>query len=88
MTEVRRPAKRLPRSLTPDQLADLDVTIAAHPSQVRAWVTWDDGVEQRVDAHAIAWTRRAVQVRFGIPPRVFEVWVWAGAVERVDPESG
>jgi hypothetical protein len=41
-----------------------------------------DGVEELVQAHAIAWTKRAVRVRFGAPPHQHEVWVWAGAVER------
>jgi hypothetical protein len=35
-----------------------------------------------VQAHAITWTKRAVRVRFGVPPHQHEVWVWAGAVER------
>jgi hypothetical protein len=49
---------------------------------VRAWILWEDGVEELVQAHAIAWTKRAVQVRFGAPPHQHEVWVWAEAVER------
>ena len=66
------------------QLGDLPVTMATTPTPVHvaAWIVWEDGVEELVDAHAIAWTRRAVKVRFGAPPRVFEVWVWAGAVSR------
>ena len=35
-----------------------------------------------MQAHAVAWTKRAVRVRFGAPPHQHEVWVWAGAVER------
>jgi len=47
-----------------------------------AWILWEDGVEELVQAYAIAWTKRAVRVRFGAPPHQHEVWVWAGAVER------
>jgi hypothetical protein len=36
-----------------------------------------------LEAYAVAWTQRAVLVRFGAPPHQHEVWVWAGAVERV-----
>jgi hypothetical protein len=49
---------------------------------VHAWILWEDGVEELVQAHAVAWTKRAVRVRFGAPPHQHEVWVWAGAVER------
>jgi hypothetical protein len=42
----------------------------------------EDGVDELLQAHAIAWTKRAVRVRFGAPPHQHEVWVWAGAVER------
>jgi hypothetical protein len=50
--------------------------------KVRAWVGWEDGVEELVEAAATAWTKRAVLVRFGIPGHMHEVGVWAGAVER------
>jgi hypothetical protein len=40
---------------------------------------WLDGVEEPVQAKAIAWTKRAVRVRFGASPHQHEVWVWAGA---------
>lgn len=29
---------------------------------------WEDGAEELVRGHVIAWTRRAVRVRFGVPP--------------------
>ena len=82
MTDVPRLAGRQPRSLAPEQLGPLDVTTAAQPARVRAWVVWEDGVEELVPALAVAWTKRAVRVRWGAPPHVFETWVWAGAVER------
>ena len=49
---------------------------------MHAWIVWEDGVEGLVQAHAVAWTKRAVRVRFGAPSNRYEVWVWAGAVER------
>ncbi len=82
MTDLPRAALRQPRSLTPEQLTSLDVTTAGSPAAVRAWILWHDGVEELVTGHAIAWTRRAVKVRWGAPPHILETWVWAGAVER------
>ncbi len=82
MTDVPRAALKEPRSLTLEQLAMLDVTTPTEPALVRAWIVWKDGVEELVVGQAVAWTRRAVRVRWGVPPRVFETWVWAGAVER------
>jgi len=46
------------------------------PERVRAWVVWQEGVEELVEAHAVAWTKRAVRVRFEVPPHQHEVWVW------------
>jgi hypothetical protein len=63
-------------------MGQLKVTAPASPLLVRAWVLWEDGVEELVPAYAVAWTIRAVRVRFGAPPHQHEVWVWAGAVER------
>jgi len=82
MTDRPRLAQREPRSLQPEQLGQLPVCTSADPWRVYAWVLWEDGVEELVQAHAFAWTKRAVRVRFGAPPHQHEVWVWAGAVER------
>jgi hypothetical protein len=81
---IERPriALRQPRSLQPEQMGQLMVSTPAVPQLVRAWILWEDGVEELVQAYAIAWTKRAVRVRFGTPPHQHEVWVWAGAVER------
>jgi len=49
---------------------------------VHVWVLWEEGVEELMDPQALAWTKRAVRVRFGATPQQHEVWVWAGAVER------
>ena len=82
MTERPRAALRQPRSLTPEQLLDNLVTQPDEPTPVTAWVLWEDGVEEQVIGQAVAWTRRAVRVRFGAPPHLHEVWVWVGAVQR------
>jgi hypothetical protein len=82
VTERPRRALRQPRSLTAEQLLDHITTQADAPTPVLAWVLWEDGVEEQVPGHAVAWTRRAVRVRFGVPPHLHEVWVWAGAVQR------
>jgi hypothetical protein len=80
--EQRRFAQREPRSLEVEQMGDLPVTLPIAAQKVRAWVIWEDGVEELVDGSAISWTKRAVRVRFGIPGHMHEVWVWACAVER------
>jgi hypothetical protein len=82
VTDRPRQALRQPRSLTPEQLLDNLVTQPQAPTPVTAWVLWEDGVEELVSGQAVAWTRRAVRVRFGVPPHVHEVWVWVGAVQR------
>ena len=82
VTERPRIAQRQPRSLQPEQMGQLAVSTPAVPQPVHAWILWEDGVEELMEAQAIAWTKRAVQVRFGAPPHKHDVWVWAGAVER------
>jgi hypothetical protein len=82
VTERPRLALRQPRSLQPEQLGNLPVSTTADPASVFAWVLWEDGVEELTEANAVAWTKRAVKVRFGAPPHQHEVWVWAGAVQR------
>ena len=37
---------------------------------MHTWILWEDGVEELVQAHAIAWTKRAVRVRFETPPHM------------------
>ena len=82
VTEVPRRAARQPRSLTPEQVTHSSVNSASEPVRVTAWIVWEDGVEELIVGHAIAWTSRAVQIRFGVPPHLYETWVWAGAVTR------
>ena len=82
MTVVPRRADRQPRSLTPEQLTQSSMTAVGEPVRVSAWIVWEDGVEELVVGYAVAWTPRAVQVRFGVPPHQYETWVWAGAVCR------
>jgi hypothetical protein len=82
VTERPRIALRQPRSLQPEQLGQLTVCAPAVPPRVSAWILWEDGVEELVPGQAVAWTKRAVRVRFGAPPHQHEVWVWAGAVQR------
>jgi hypothetical protein len=82
VTERPRLALRQPRSLQPEQFGNFTVSTPINPASVFAWVIWEDGVEELMQAHAVAWTKRAVKVRFGAPPHQHEVWVWAGAVQR------
>jgi hypothetical protein len=82
VTDVPRRTIRQPRSLTAEQLTHSSTTTAVEPVRVTAWILWEDGVEELVVGHAVAWTARAVLVRFGVPPSQHEAWVWAGAVTR------
>jgi hypothetical protein len=88
VSEVPRRSVRHPRSLTQEQLTHSSVSTAGEPVRVSAWVVWEDGVEELVRAYAVAWTPRAVQIRFGVPPHQHETWVWAGAVVRSPPDGG
>ncbi len=64
-----RVALRQPRSLTTGQPDSFDITTSAIPSGVAAWVLSQDSVQDLVRSYAIAWTRRAVKVRWQLPPR-------------------
>lgn len=78
------------RGLAPRQRADVGEheTRADRPIPVTAWLVTVAGADMQVDAEAIAWTRRAVEVRYvdrhGRPD---SAWVWAGAVTRRAPAS-
>ena len=70
VTEVPRRAARQPRSLTPEQVTHSSVNSASEPVRVTAWIIWEDGVEELIVGHAIAWTSRAVAdpLRRATPP--------------------
>jgi hypothetical protein len=74
--------KRWPTEVPDRRAAGGTATVPAEPVRVEAWVTWEDGVEELVRGHAVAWTPGAVKVRWGVPPHQHETWVWAGAVAR------
>lgn len=84
-----RIAERIMRSGTPLslsdqelQLKDMPLTRDPQPSEVRVWVRYPDGPLE-VTAQAVAWTSRAVAVRWRGPDDVeHRAWVWSGAVER------
>jgi len=61
-------------------LADTPLTRTPKPCAVRVWVRYPDGPLE-VDAEAVAWTSRAVAVRWKSGTRVDKAWVWASAVE-------
>lgn len=73
-----------PIGLTEDELRlrDQKVTRPEQPMSVRAWVRFPEAsIEPQ--AEAVAWTDRAVLVRFELRDgRVRETWVWASAVSR------
>ena len=59
------PGEPLPEVPTAEQLEAL-ATVPAEPVSVRAGHR-EDGVEELVRGHAVAWTTRAVRVRWGVP---------------------
>ena len=74
-----------PISLTDAELdlAHNQVTEASAPIKVRAFVRFHEAVI-RPDAEAVAWTPRAVKIRFTMQSGArHEVWVWASAVDRL-----
>lgn len=53
------------------------------PIAVRAWIVTVSGEDLEVDGDAVAWTKRAVRVRFVDQIGHLEhAWVWVGAVTR------
>jgi hypothetical protein len=71
-----------PFSLGREEL-ELDVqpvTKTPRPHKVRAWVRYPDGPLQ-VDGEVVAWTPRAVAVRWSAGETLHKAWVWASAVE-------
>ena len=74
-----------PISLTEAEL-DLEhnrVVEATAPIPVRAFVRFHEAVI-RPQAEAVAWTSRAVKIRFTMQNGArHEVWVWASAVDRL-----
>jgi hypothetical protein len=46
-------------TLQPEQLGKLTVCTPSALQPVHAWIVWEDGVEELVQAHAVAWTKRA-----------------------------
>ena len=86
VTDVPRRVARRPRSLTPEQLTHSSVTSVGEPVRVSAWIVWEDGVEELLVGHAVAWTPRAVQVRFGVPPHQYEMCVgWRRVSNLIHP---
>jgi hypothetical protein len=67
VTQVPRRVQLQPRSLTAEQLA-ADPTVPAEPVPVRAWVIWEDGVEEQVTGQAVAWTPARRSSALGTPP--------------------
>ncbi|MCU1416799.1 MAG: hypothetical protein JWP32_973 [Schumannella sp.] len=72
-----------PFTLTPAELelATQPLTKTPVPKPVRAWVRFGPHALQ-VDAEAVAWTERAVALRWTMPSGAqHKAWVWASAVE-------
>lgn len=75
-------ARPRPISLTPAEIGQLDVTEPAKPEPVKAWVRYPETPIQ-VEARAIAWTDRAVQIEWTMRDgAVHQAWVWRSAVSQ------
>lgn len=74
---------RPPLTLSPEEL-ELEtepLTKTPVPRAVRAWVRFGT-VAIKVDAEAVAWTSRAVAIRWTMASGAeHRAWVWASAVE-------
>lgn len=82
--ERRSVMRGRPLSLTEDEkmLGEFAITTPPRPVLVRAWVRYPEGAV-RVRAEAIAWTARAVSIRWATPTEEkHEAWVWVSAVDR------
>ncbi|WP_404430737.1 hypothetical protein LG299_12580 [Microbacterium lacus] len=67
------------------QLDVLPLTVDPKPHRrVRAWVRFG-ATPVRVDAVAVRWTPAAVGVQFEAAGRTHRCWVWAGAVDEIEP---
>ncbi len=76
----------VPVSLTAEELdaERYPVTQAQGPVWVRAWARFPER-SVRVQARAVAWTARAVQLEWESAGGVMRrAWVWASAVDRLD----
>ena len=81
------PIERVPlRDSARDVPASIRAVAIARPDRpipVRAWIVDGKGRDLEVDGFAIAWTGRAVNVRYlDAGGREGFVWVWASAVSR------
>jgi hypothetical protein len=52
-------AQREPRSHLLWLHGQMTVSTPAVPQRRNAWILWDDGVEELMQAHAVAWTKDA-----------------------------
>jgi hypothetical protein len=74
----------VPRSLSATERGGEPVT-RGRPVPVKAWIDYGNASAQ-VLGSAVAWTRRCVCVLWTDGyDRQQEAWVWAGAVERIEP---
>jgi hypothetical protein len=83
LTERRVKMRGEPQSLTDAELERDKLPLTRTPVAVPvwAWVRYPDGAI-RVDGEAVAWTSRAVAVRWLAPDgQTHRAWVWASAVE-------
>lgn len=72
----------MPRTLTTAEVGG-PVTEATAPIPVIAWVPFPT-VSVELDCEAVAWSPRAVRVRFQLRDlQSRDCWVWASAVRRV-----
>lgn len=87
-----RIAQSIAMDRTAETLTEQEIELARVPLTqppiaipVMAWVRFA-GVPLLVEAEAVAWTSRAVAIRWRIPhdDREHRAWVWAGAVSGID----
>jgi hypothetical protein len=75
-----------PLSLTPEEL-ELDkepLTRTPTPIEGWAWIRYGENA-MKLQVRIVAWTERAVAVKWDAPGGEHKAWVWASAVRRRDP---
>ena len=62
------------------------MTSVGDPVRVSAWIVWEDGVEELIVGHAVAWTARA-PCRFGSGCRLISTRHGCGRARCVEHDS-
>jgi len=74
-------------SLHERELDKKNATLRRYDIEVRCWVHFDNGAVEQLTGKAVAYTAKCVFFEGSYMNRKIGVWVWATAVERVQPRE-